>query len=161
MKFWKADKVTSAKIIELMKQRQAVFAKARKMAKRLGADPKKVYYSDSPFGVTTVSGFVFEVPPPTNQWIRLKGTNDGWCPRSRSETHTEMHELKSNAIGQICDLLGLEMISPQLTSNVPGIHPVGDVVYLQTRHGDPKGCKRITDIVFERATAQKKKANAK
>lgn len=160
-KYYVADTETSAKIIVLLNGRETIFAEARRLAKEVGADPKTVYFSNG-FGSTSITGFIFKSHPDAKSWKSLKGTSDGWSPRAKSDLSKKMSLLRSHAVADVCKLIGMELIGPDMTIRSPGIRPVDDIVYLSVPDDViPKGCHRITDVEFEQRTVQKPKKASK
>lgn len=149
--YYKADRATSNEIVRLLDERLEMFAKAQKMAKRVGADPKQVYSYISVFGVTHISGFGFKVDPDPKKWIRVKGT-DAWKPRARTELADEMNSLNSLAIDQIHKLIGMNPLGKGLFFRRVGVKVGKDAFCYLSVPDDvtPIGCKRISDIQYQK-----------
>lgn len=155
MKYWKANAELSAKIISLLKERVNVYKAGKRIAKRLGADPKQVYYDEWIFS-TRIAGFVFPGNvAPDKSWVRLQKTTDGWRPRSRTAIDYELKSFTSNAFHDIRELLGGGSIYR------PGVVVVNAITYLTLPDEvKPKDCVRLSDIEYESATKPKRKVKA-
>lgn len=158
-RYWKADAATSKKIIALLNQWDAVAAKARKLALRHGATTK--LYTTSGFATRYVSGFIFKDKSMVDRklFVPLKDTSDGWRPRriKNSTLCKEFEELKSDFMADVMRLIGIPLFNGAKW-HTPGIAISGKTVYLTTHNGlkSAKGCKRISDVAFEKATMCRK-----
>lgn len=152
--FWKCDLKTSAEIIASWKDWRKKIAKAQKIAKSIGA--VCVYFSSS-FGAPLVSGFQFKEPP-AKGFKKLKGTTDGYAPRSGTELEKEIRELQCWAIDVAAKVTGIERFGSDEDAGLVltgiGLSIYGKTVYLSTKGAPKKGCKRISDLEFEKATKQ-------
>lgn len=152
--YYKADKPTSAKIAALLDDIQAVKARAKKLTKEVGADLKMMYVSTS-WGRYMVTAFSFKETPDPKLWVRVKGT-DGWRPRRlrNSDLSKRFDALRSDALGQIEDLVGQPFISKDGYHHGVGVCMKNGVAYLQlSEDATGKGCRRISDLTYEKATA--------
>jgi len=153
--YWKANKDLSKKIISLLKKWKLVLAKANRIKKEIGA--LEIYTSNG-FTKKYVSGFVFkdEATVDKSLFCRLKGTHDGWKPRSGTSLAKEMRGMESDCVGEIMDLIGMKLLGGGLTVRTPGIDVRKGVVYL-TLPSDvkPKECERISDLEFESVMKRK------
>lgn len=150
MKFWKADKKTSAKITDFLNEWEEVVNAARKLAKKVGAT-RKMYESTS-YGERRVIAFVFkdETTIDKKKWCRRKNTADGWQPRVKSELYGEFRSLHSHCVAEVMDLIGMSMFSG-VNVRQPGVAIIKDTAYLVTPDDVvAKGCKRISDIQYEK-----------
>lgn len=151
--YWKADKETSANIISHLKDWKRVMRKARELKVRVGA--KDVYTSNG-FTKKYVSGFVFDDASKVDrkQFCKLKNTSDGWKPRANTPLAREMERLESDCVGSIMELIGMKLFGPGATVRTPGILNVKGTVYLVLPDDvkKPRGCVRISDIEYEKAT---------
>ena len=86
-----------------------------------------------------------------SQFVRLKNTVDGWRPRARTELHGKFSGLKSDCVGMVMDLIGMDVFGGGLTVCTPGIKITDGVAYLTVPSRiTPKGCKRISDVAYEK-----------
>lgn len=153
-RYWKANKATSAKILAVLEAWEDIKRRAQNFARRHGAKKSSVYTNRSFFSLV-VSGVIFPDASKvdTKNWKRLKHTADGWAPKrtkANREISKEFDGFSTCLFGSVMDLIGMEGFS------TPGIHPVGKTVYLVTPDDvEAKGCTRISDIAFEKATKGK------
>jgi len=155
-RYWKANAETSAQIIKHLAARDQVFAKARKLCRKLGANKKGGFYFVESFGRTYITGLRFDQDPPAG-WVRLKRTDNGWRPGAKSEHKQLVHDMISHAIHDICDLIGMKLMGPNLNVRHPAVRIVDKTVYLETPEDvTAKGCRRISDLTYERATKPKR-----
>jgi hypothetical protein len=156
-RYWKADAATSAKIVGWMRDWEKALNAARKLAKSLGAS--NVYTSYGGHGDPCVAGFAFCEPPDKKLFAKLKNTTDGYRPRAGSALEKQVDEFRCHAAAETMQLVGvkpgLEFGDDGFYMTGVGIHIVGKVAYLTTRANKAKGCKRISDIEYERATKKK------
>ena len=161
LRYWKANKDTAKQITAFMSEWDDVKKAACKLARKVGATTR-TYRG----GYTTleIQAFRFkdESKIDTTQWCRLKGTHDGWRPRRNgSELQKPFAKLRSDFMGKIMDLIGMNLFGPNLRCSTPGIAVVGDDVFLVTPADvNVKGCRRITDVQYERAVKNGEPANA-
>lgn len=155
MSYWKADATTSDQIGVFLAARVAMQAKARQMAKRIGADPKRVYYSTGFFNVLRVAGFSFPAEPPQG-FVRHKKDKRVWRPRANTPLDTEMQALSTTTAGDIQQLL-VPQVNALMGCNMT-VQMQKGVAYIsiESKH-TPKGCTRISDVEFEAITKLKKK----
>ncbi len=146
MSYWKANKATEKKL-------RAAFAKwtdgraveARQICDRIGA--KNFLFSAGFFSIR-VSGFEFEQDPDKSLFKRMKGLPGCWTPKVRNPLFREMEKLECNCLKEVKEILG---IGERLET--PGIEfPDGCVLieWCDKFHKDPIGCKRISDIKYEK-----------
>lgn len=156
--YWLADDVLAAKIIPLVKGWERLLAKAGRLAAKHGAS-RTVY---STRGVTSfrVSGFAFKDPDKVDKTLfrRLKGTDDGWTPRARTPLAAEMATFTTDFMGDIMQMIKMPIVSPDGTTWTPGVHVIGDRVYLTVPDSlkTVKHATRISDLDY--AAAKKRAA---
>lgn len=154
--FWKCNPSVSAEIIESWKDWQAKVAKAQKIAKSIGA--VCAYFSQS-FNAPFVSGFKFKEPP-AKGFKKLKGTTDGYAPRSGTELEKELNDLRCDAVDVAAKATGIDRFGSDedvgLVLTGIGMSIQGKTVYLSTRGTPKKGCKRISDLEFDKKCGQRK-----
>jgi len=133
-------------------------AEARKLAKQYGA--KGLYESFGPQGDPYVKCFAFDSPPDPKLFVKMKGAEDAWRPRARTELEKLFEKFHSQAAAKTMKLTGvkpkLEFVGTGFAMHTIGIRIVGKVAYLTTSTNASRGCKRISDIEFEKATNKKK-----
>lgn len=158
LRYWKADSKTSAQIIEWVNDWNKKVRAARRLAKSIGAERLYLSSGTDP----QVIGFAFASPPNRRLFVRLKNTLDGWKPRSGSELFVKIREFACEAQRKTMELVGiergLEFVDGGFQLTSVGIHVVGKTAYLSTRINTEKmrGCMRISDIQYERATKKSK-----
>lgn len=160
-RYWRADAESSAKIVGWMDEWQRAIDAARQLAKSMGS--KDVYTSHGPGGDPYVAGFAFDQPPDKKQFVKLKGTDRGYRPRSGTDLDKQFDQFKCRAASETMKLVGIKMTlefdeqAGGFCMPTVGINVVGKVAYLTTCANVARGCKRISDIEFERATKPKAK----
>lgn len=155
VRYYKANKKTSEEIRLIMLSWTAVLKEAKELAKSVGADQKSIYTCHDGFcGVRQVSGFTFPSGEIPRGWCRLKGTDDGYKPKSTSPLKKQFDELKVNDIARIKDLLKIDnklrFERGSITTTRFGCSIVGGLAYIATdSEKTPDGCKRISDVEYE------------
>lgn len=161
---WKANKELTALIVKVIADRDKVFKEAKEYAISIGAHPVKLYYYDNTYG-TQISGFVFtgEKPPADQEkfWVRIKGTDDGWRPRARTEQAKVFEKLKCAVFGPVMQKIGMQAMgagSDGIALRRPGLVVVKGVGYITTPDDvTAKCCTRISDLTYEKLTGGNKK----
>jgi len=161
--YWKANAKMSADIKVLLDRRAKLFKNIRKFAKEMGADPKDFVYSDWG-GTTVLKALIFKTPPDMTVWCHAKNIDNGYRPRAKkkSELCERWDALQDTAIDDVMQLIGMHRSITFSNGGFgitrPGVTWVGDVAYLTISNDTkPKGCIRISDLTFEKATNPKRK----
>jgi hypothetical protein len=158
MAFWKADRKTSAKIIELVEQAKRAERAADKFSRSLGATHP--VYIVSIFGDWGLVGFVFDDPEKVDREKFCK-TRRGWKCWSvrRTKKNAELlKQVESHHFGhaaQVSELIGLKQWRGDGKVEIPGVSVVGKTAYIEADARKLHGCVRITDLQFERAMKRK------
>lgn len=154
-RYWKANADVSQKCIAALDEWAAIIKRGCKLAKKCGARDR-VLTGSGGFGRMMVYGFVFKDQSKVDKkvFVRLKNSDTGWRPRhNKSELAKEFYELYSDPKSTIADLIGMNQLNGDLSFHTPGILIVGNTAYIETPdYVTAKGCKRISDIEFERVT---------
>lgn len=153
--YWVANYDVAPLIIKKMKERKAVYAKARKLAKKLGLKCEKLILCESMFsGSVYIEGWKLSEEPDRKLFVPIRGVIRGWKPRAGTELKRELDSFYSNATEEIHDILGLKIFdASDASTRQCGLDIIGKDVYIECPHRKhPKNCQRITDIEYEQAT---------
>lgn len=159
-KYWKADKSTSRKLAEIVSIWNDVICAGLDLSKEVGASDEKVVTADVGYGSRAIIGFIFddESKVDRKQFVRLRNCENGWRPRrDKSELSRRFYDLRYNLFGAVCELIGLEMFTG-LSLHTPGLAKSGDTYYVTTHDAPDRlnGCKRITDVQYEKIFSKEK-----
>lgn len=153
--YWKASSELSKKILAQIDIGSEAIHKAYLIAKEIGA--WQVYSSNGFFG-TNIDGFTFRNPEDVPKgWVRIKGTKDGWAPRTNSAIGKRLASLATKHVSAIRDLIGMEFIGPEMQVRSPGVKfGPGLQAYLAAPDDvTPKYCVRVSDLEWERIGSRK------
>lgn len=159
-RYWKADKETSKKILDYLEEYTDIKKRAYIMSRKIKGASRSCIYTSSMGSSFRVDGFVIKDESKVDKKVlcRVKNTTDGWRPRANTKLYAEFRKLQSCAMDRVMELIGMELFraTPDgLVWRTPGIMDVDGTVYLKTTADCPgHGCKRITDIEYERATTR-------
>lgn len=163
-RYWQANKATAEKVRAFFTEENAMINRACEVAKKMGATGTKVLTKRT-FGELRVVGFIFSKPPDKKGWLAIKGVEGGYGPRnSRSKEAKEIRqvfdELRSFAKAETEELV-FPPKTDRFVHDDRGLiyHGVGVVVrgknvfFKADAQFSLRGCKRITDVQFEKMTA--------
>lgn len=161
MTYWKANKQTTAALRE-MDQKLVDFLKPYKaFARKHGMSSSRVVTSYNIMGDEVVAGFLVKRghdDPDSKLWKKHKHTWRGktvWVPRAVKQMQwwrDHMYDCFFTA-SEIDDVLGIKCNPPGgLGYCLPGMKYIDDHAYIQIQkwQGEPNGCRRITDVTYER-----------
>ena len=157
-RYWKANKQTAEKIKGCLQEWKGIIDKACSLSKKHGGRGK--IFTVSSWGNMFVAAFAFaEGKVDEKLFVRVKGTDNGWRPRrSRkpSELCKQFDDLRCPVQSNIMKLIGMKDMKG-MEIRTPGVKVVENDVYIITPDDvNAKGCKRISDIQFEKATTKRK-----
>lgn len=164
--FWRASPAMSRQILAELANRKQFSVACRKLAARFpGTDRKNFYIRTRPGGTRELTGLIFTDPNAVDhrlfKALRLPASQNGWAPRRTSAASRalakEFAQTTCEVVPRILQLLGLDWFFGT-GYGTPGITPVGAIVYLEVSGASrkqPKGCQRISDLAYERATRPK------
>lgn len=145
---WKCNAKVSAQIIQSVREWDQMTKDANKLAKSIGA---RACYFGRPFGSPRLEGFAFKEKPKTG-FVKLRGTDDGYTPKSNTELFKKMREFDCEAISLAMKLTGIPQFRNEggMYVNSVGIVIWKNIAYLETFGTPTKGGKRICDLEFEK-----------
>lgn len=156
MKYYKCNKKVSSEIVEHLDARDEFKKRVLRMSRRCGASRSNFYYS-SGFGRLYVTGFIFKTPPDPKEWKKLKGTQDGYAPKSTNKLRQEFGDLTNDAIIHISKILGLKnsliFMDEGMVYITPKISTANGTVYVgidDRWNAIPKQARRISDTTYEK-----------
>lgn len=153
--YWKAGERIAAICRRYSDARAEQFRSAKLLAKKYGANTRHVlssrgFYSDR------VTGFIFadESKVDTKAFRKCKYVADGWLPRLGTKAgraiDAELKSLDVDTLAELIKALGINCFTGD-GFFTPGIREVGGDFYITLRGNmKPRGCKRISDLRFER-----------
>ncbi len=158
MAFWKADRETSAKIIELVEQANRAERAAASFARSLGATHP--VYMCNIFGDWSLVGFIFNDPEKVDRekFCKTRKSWLGWGVRRVKKNAELLKQVESHHFGhnvKVSELIGLKQWRNDGKVQIPGVSVAGGTAYIEADARKLKGCVRITDMEFERAMKRK------
>lgn len=164
--YWKVNQPQALKVYEWWCGWWSVVEKARDRAKQMGAE--SLYTNRGMLGDPYISGFQFTATPDRNVWKRLNCTLDGYCPK-RLKVNQELCDFFDSCKSKICtNTMGLLSIRKTLSAEDGGFYipRIGIAVASKTKviitvdsSVEPKHCKRISDMAYEKVIESCKSAN--
>lgn len=152
--------VTNRKIRDTITKHFDEWKKIRDDALALcGEIGAETFYTSTSLGRLFVSGFHFDpdTTPDPKTFVRLKKVSGGWRPRVKSALFKRVDKLQSDLLLHTMNAIGMKMFRGAVVCS-PGITVNGKAVYLSLPDDvEPKGCRRVSDIEYEKAGEQKRK----
>jgi hypothetical protein len=158
MSYYEAKGAVKKALLELDKVRVARRSEALALSKEIGA---KGYLCCESVFRPYIAGFLFESEPDPKVYRKDK-RGDGWIPRNTSKIgkalRARMDAIHLVGGPDVAKTIGMKVFSKG-GWRVPGIQDIGGrLILIVPDDVVPTGCKRITDVAFEKLTAKPKRA---
>lgn len=157
-RYYEAQGETLKKLVEFGKAREAAVRRVRKFCREIGA---KEYATNGFHSHPT--WFSFKEPPDKKVWKKHKDA-ELYAPRLSTkagvELHARMTKLHIPGGDDVAKIIGMKTFGAMgggIGWRTPGLHVFGKR-YIVTVPDDvtPKGCKRISDVEYERLSKKRK-----
>lgn len=152
--YYEAEGETLKQIRKISKERTAAYEKCNQFCEEFGADG----FALDGFFKNKMAWLAFPSPPDTKLWRQHKKSKQFWTPRQSTKAGRELRKRMDSIHvpggSEIADVIGMDCFSTSdgfPAVRMPGMYHFGRRIVIVV-HEDvkPKGCKRISDVEFER-----------